>query len=188
MAEALRLAATFLVAAVSIAYPQSTPDQGKTATISLQMAIVSTGQGQTASALLTAQWAPELAALETKQVEIKAEQEKLERQSKRRRGWWPFRHAMSRKQQAIEVRKIQEKAKALQRERDDDRAAFENERKRIFNDLGSKMHALLEDYARDHGYSAVIEAGNPQSPVVVTRNDITEEIVTLYNQVYPAAP
>jgi len=44
--------------------------------------------------------------------------------AKRRRGWWPFRHAMSPKQKAIEVRKIQEKAKALQRERDDDRAAF----------------------------------------------------------------
>jgi hypothetical protein len=50
------------------------------------------------------------------------------------------------------------------------------------------MRGLLEDYAKDHGYSAIIEAGNPQSPVVVTRNDITEEIVTLYNKVYPAAP
>jgi outer membrane protein len=188
MTDGLRLAATFLVAAVSIAFPQSAPDRGMTATISLQRAIVSTGQGQRASARLTAQWAPELAALEKRQVEVQAAREKLERESKRRRGWWPFRHAMSRKQKAIEVRKIQDKAKALQRERDDDRAAFENERKRIFNDLGGKMHALLEDYAKDHGYSAIIEAGNPQSPVVVTRNDITREIVTLYDQIYPAAP
>jgi outer membrane protein len=165
MADALGLAATFLVAGTSIGFSQSAPDPGKTATISLQRAIVSTGQGQRAAARLTVQWAPELAALEKRQVEIKAEQEKLERESKRRRGWWPFRHAMSPKQKAIEARKIQEKAKALQRERDDDRAAFENERKRIFNDLGGKMHALLEDYAKDHGYSAIIEAGNPQSPL-----------------------
>jgi outer membrane protein len=182
MERALRLAAVVLFAAASIVFAQD----GKTATIQLQRAIVSTGQGQRASARLTAHWAPELAALEKRQVEIQAEREKLERESKRRRGWWPFRHAMSRKQKAIEARNIQEKAKALQRERDDDRAAFENERKRILNDLDGKMHALLEDYAKNHGYSAIIEAGNPQSPVVVTLNDITDEIVGLYDRRYPA--
>ena len=50
------------------------------------------------------------------------------------------------------------------------------------------MHALLEDYAKEHGYSAIIEAGNPESPVVVTRNDITGEAISLYDKLYPAQP
>jgi outer membrane protein len=178
MERVFALAAMILFEAASIAFPQ-------TATIQLQKALVSTREGKRASARLAAQWAPEIATIEKRQAEIKAESEKLEQESKRRHGWWPFRRTMSRKQKAIETRKIQEKAKALQRKREDDRAAVEIEQKRILNDLGGKMHALIEDYARDHGYSAIFEAGNPESPVVVTLNDITGEVVNLYDQRYP---
>jgi outer membrane protein len=181
---ALGLAATILFAAASIAFAQGE----KTATINLQRAILSTREGQRAAARLEAQWAPEVAALAKRQADLKAESEKLETESKRHHGWWPFRRTMSRKQKAIEARKITEKVRTLQRNRDDDRAALENERKRILNDLGGKMHALLEDYARDHGYSAILAAGNPESPVVVTRNDITGEIVTLYDRIHPEEP
>ena len=96
---------------------------------------------------------------------------------------------MSRKQKAIEARKIDAKAKALDRNREDDRAAVEIEQRRILNDLGGRMHAFLEDYAREHGYSAIFEAGNssgnPESPVVVTQNDVTGEVVSLYDRRYP---
>ena len=182
MEHAFSLAVTILLGAASIAFPQTAE---KTATIQLQRAIVSTREGQRASARLTAQWAPEVAALAKREDEIKAERERLEQESKRRHGWWPFRRTMSRTEKTIESRKIAEKAKALQRNSDDDRAAFENERKRILNDLGGRMHALLENYARDRGYSAIFEAGNPQSPVLVTQNDITGEVVNLYDQRYP---
>ena len=190
MEHAFSLAVTILLGAASIAFPQAEPerDPGRAATINLQEAIISTKQGQRAAARLKAQWAPELAVLEKAQAEIKAEREKLERKSKRRHGWWPFRRTMSRKRKAIEARKIDEKAKALQRHREDDRAAVEIEQKRIFNELGRRMHTLLENYARDHGYSAIFEAGNPQSPVLVTQNDITGEVVNLYDRLYPVEP
>jgi outer membrane protein len=180
----LSLAATILLATTSVAFAQA----GDVATIRLQNAILRTKQGQRAAARLEAQWAPEIAAIAKGEADLKAEREKLERQSKRRRGWWPFRRTMSRKQLAIEVRQIQDQAKALQRKRDDDRAAFENDRKRVLNDLGGKMHAVLEGYAKDHGYSAIFEAGNPESHVVVTRNDITSEIVSVYDQTHPEDP
>jgi len=141
-----------------------------------------------ATILLATTWAPEIAAVAKQEADLKAEREKLERESKRRHGWWPFRRTMSPKQQAIELRQIQDQAKALQRKRDDDRAAFENDRKRVLNDLGGKMHALLEGYAKDHGYSAIFEAGNPESPVLVSSNDVTAEVVNLYDQVHPEDP
>ena len=179
MEHAFSLAVTILLGAASIAFPQAEPerDPGRAATINLQEAIISTKQGQRAAARLKAQWAPELAVLEKAQAEIKS-----------RHGWWPFRRTMSRKQKAIEARKIDEKARALQRHREDDRAAVEIEQKRIFNELGRRMHTLLENYARDHGYSAIFEAGNPQSPVLVTQNDITGEVVNLYDRLYPVEP
>jgi outer membrane protein len=185
MERALSLAVTMLFGAASITFPQ---DAGKTATIQLQRAIVSTREGQRASARLQTQWAPEIAAIAKRQADIEAERDRLEQESKRRHGWWPFRRTMSRKQKAVETRKIQERATALQRKRDDDRTAFENDRKRILNQLGQRMHALLEDYARDHGYSAIFEAGNPESPVVVTLKDITGEVVSLYDRMYPVEP
>ncbi len=176
MERVLSLALTILFGAASNAYPQT---EGKIATINLQKAIVATKEGRRAAARLQAQWDPEVAAIGKREAGIKAESEKLELESKRRHGWWPFRRTMSRKRKDIETRKIAEKVKALQRNRDDDRAALENDRKRILNDLGGKMHALLENYAREHGYSAIIEAGSPESPVVVTRNDVTGEVVSV---------
>jgi outer membrane protein len=169
------LRALILFGAASIAFPQ-----GKTATINLQQAILSTAEGKSAAARLQAKWDPEIAALGKRDAELKAEREAFERESKRRRGWWPWRREMSAKQKTIEAGKIQEKAKTLQRNRDDDRAAFENERKRMLNELGGKMHALLEDYARDHGYSAISEAA--------TGDDVTRDVVRLYDRVYPVKP
>jgi hypothetical protein len=76
--------AILFVAASTVFGQAGAPDRdaGKTATIRLQNAILSTKQGQRTSARLTAQWAPELAALEKRQVEIQAESERLERESK----------------------------------------------------------------------------------------------------------
>jgi outer membrane protein len=183
MERIFTLTATILFAATatSIAFAQAED----TATIRLQNAILSTKEGQRAAARLAAQWAPEAAALAKRQGEIKAERERLEQESKRRHGWWPFRRTMSRKRKAIEARKIDDKSRALERKREDDRAAVEIEQTRILNELGQRMRALLEDYARDHGYSAIFEAGNPKSPVVVTQNDITRQVVSLYDQRHP---
>ena len=190
MVRALSLSVTMLFGAASVAFPQaaSERDRGRTATIHLQKAILSTVAGQRAAARLTAQWAPEQAALEKRQAGIKADRERLAQESKRRHGWWPFRRTMSQTRKTIETRKIDEKARALERDRERDRAAVEIESKRILNELGRRMHALLENYARDHGYSAIFEAGNPESPVVVTRNDVTAEIVNLYDRAWPVEP
>jgi Skp family chaperone for outer membrane proteins len=179
-----------LFAAAPIAFPQAAPerDPGRIATINLQQAILRTGEGQKAAARLQAQWAPEIAALGKREAEIKAESAALEQESKRRRGWWLWRRGMNPKQRVIEARKIAQKTKALQRSRDDDRASLENEGKRILNELGKKMRTVLEDYARDQQYSAIVEAGDPQSPVLVTLNDITGEIISMYDKAYPAQP
>lgn len=170
-----------LVALLAQAPPQTI------ATVHLQGAILSTAEGKSAAARLQAEWNPRLAALTKKEADLQAEREKLEAEGKVRHGWWPFRHAMSAKKKVMRQAAIQSQAKALQRERDDDQADFEKERIRVLNDLGGKMRQVIERYAKEKGYAFVLETGSPQTNVVVGQNDITAEIIKLYNQTYPAS-
>ena len=50
------------------------------------------------------------------------------------------------------------------------------------------MTELLTQYARDHGYSVILDAGASTSPVVVALDDVTDEIVGLYDRTYPVLP
>lgn len=68
MKRPLALAAAVLFAAVFIASAQQ-----PIATIHLQRAILSTGEGKRAAARLQAQWDPEMAALAKGQAQIKAD-------------------------------------------------------------------------------------------------------------------
>ena len=165
---------------------QSPPE--RTATIRLQRAIVSTAEAQRAAARMNAEWNPKLAELEKRGADLKTELEKLETESKIRHGLWPFRHSMSAKRKNTLTAALAAKAKALQRERDDDRAIFEQEQIRIFNNLGGKMRAVLERYEREKGRSVVLEAGSPESNIIVGQHDITSEIIKLYDETYPVAP
>jgi outer membrane protein len=95
---------------------------------------------------------------------------------------------MSAKRKTALKTALDSEAKALTRERDDDRAAFENDRVRIMNNLGGKMRAVIERYATEKGYSVILEAGSRESNVIVGRNDITLEIIKVYDEAYPVAP
>ena len=126
---------------------QSPPERA--AAIRLQQAIVSTAEGRRAAARMNAEWNPKLAELVTRGADLRTELEKLESESKVRHGLWPFRHAMSAKRKTARRAALDAKAKALQRERDDDRASFENDRTRIFNNLGGKMRSVIEGYEKE---------------------------------------
>ncbi len=137
---------------------------------------------------MNAEWNPKLAALVKREAELKTELEKLEAESKVRHGLWPFRHAMSAKRKTARRAALDARAKALQRERDDDRASFVNDQIRIFNTLGGRMRSVVERYEKEKGYSVVLETGSPESNVIAGRHDITSEIIKLYDETYPVAP
>jgi outer membrane protein len=176
-----------LVVAIVLASPCIS--QEMTATINLQRAVVSTREGQRAATRMQAEWAPELAAIDKGEVALKADRDALEREMKRTHGWWLWRRTgLSRDQRTRREAALQVKAKALQRERDDDRSNVEKERLRVAGEIGRKMTEVLRKYARDHGYSVILDSGAQQGPVLVALNDVTQEIVGLYDQAYPAEP
>jgi Skp family chaperone for outer membrane proteins len=181
---------TILVALLSActAIPAQPQSPGATATVRFQTAIVNTAEGRRTAMCLQEQMAPQLAALEKKKADIEEMRRKLDQESKRKHGIWPFRRRMSRRHKAMLEAEIAQMARAAQRERDDDRAALERERLRIMDELGKRMKTVLEKYAREHGYSIIIDSGSPQIHILVSKNDLTDEIVRLYDLTYPAQP
>ena len=80
------------------------------------------------------------------------------------------------------------KAKARERDRERVCDELEKDRRRRFNDLGTRMKPVLERYAKENGYSLILEAGSPESSVLIGLNDITGGTVSLYARAYPAKP
>jgi outer membrane protein len=51
------------------------------------------------------------------------------------------------------------------------------------------MMAVIEKYAKDKGYSLILDVSNPNTPVLFASSaiDITQDIVTQYDQTSPGA-
>jgi outer membrane protein len=79
---------------------------------------------------------------------------------------------------------IEAKKKTLQREMEDAQADLEADQNKLMQQLGQKIVAVIERYARDNGYTMVVDVGNPNSPVIYASPsvEITKEIIELYDK------
>jgi outer membrane protein len=151
----------------------------KVATIFAQNAIVSTQEGQKASAALTAKFAPKRDEFTRKQAELQALRDQL------RKGQATMSaEARNNLNLAIEARN-----REVQRLGQDSQAALEEEEGTLMQQLGEKLMAVIRDYASRNGYAFVIDVSLPNGPVLWASPsiDITNEIVRLYDQTHPAA-
>ncbi len=76
------------------------------------------------------------------------------------------------------------KDKQLQREAEDFKNDSQQDSQQAFQRVAQKMYAFLQEYAQQHGYSAVLERGTDAAPVVwyATNNmDITDQLTKAYN-------
>jgi outer membrane protein len=151
----------------------------RVATIFAQNAIVSTQEGQKASAALNARFAPRKDEFERKQREVQALRDQLKKNLATMNA-----DARDRLNQAIDTR-----TKELQRLGEDSQAALEEEEGAMLQQLGDKLLGIVGDYAQRNGYAAVFDVSNPQGPVrwASPAVDITNEIVKLYDQAHPVA-
>ena len=88
------------------------------------------------------------------------------------------------------VKTLTDKQKGLQRNYEDAQAEFQQAEQEVVNRIGSKMLKVLEKYAKDNGYSIVLDVSNPQtSPVLWATQGtvITKELVDAYNVENPVA-
>jgi len=177
---ALLLGATGMVRAQA---PTPTPTPAvapnKVGVIQIQAAIVSTKDGQAATADLEAKMAPKRKELETQQAAIKDLQDKLTRGG----------NTMSQSAKDDIQRQIDSKTKSFNRDVEDAQAEAEAEQQKLVNELGGKLMQVIDKYAQQMGFSVILDVSNPNTPVLYASNtvDITKDIIDLYDKQAPAA-
>jgi outer membrane protein len=151
---------------------------GKYGVINIQSAIVSTKDGQKAAGEIQGRFTPKKADLDRRQSEIGQLQDQLNR----------GRNTLSEEARQKLVRDIDQKTKSLNRDTEDAQAELSQEEQKIMNELGGRIMAVIDKYAKDNGYSLILDVSSPQTPVLYASNgiDITKEIIDLYDKNAPA--
>ena len=150
----------------------------KIAVVNMQAAILGTKDGQKASQELMAKVDPKRKEFATRQNEIAQLEQQLAKAET----------VMSDEKKGDLARSIDEKKRRLQRDTEDAEEELQGEQQKMLQGLAQRMSAIVEKYAKDNGYSLVIETGNPSTPVVyaATAIDITKDMIALYDKA--AAP
>lgn len=167
------------LSAALVATAQAQPAATKVGIIHVQNAILSTKDGNKAATDLQGRFAPKKAELDKKQAAIAALQEQFKKGSA----------TMSDDAKLKLTRDIDSGTKALNRETEDAQQELDQEQGKIMNELGQKLMAVLDKYAKDNGFAVIIDVSNPQTPVLWASNavDITNDIVNLYDKANPSA-
>ena len=142
--------------------------------INIQDAIIRTEEGQKTAKVLQDRYAPRQAELEKQRRELEDLQAQLTK----------GRNTMSEESRNNLIRQIDQKNKALTRDNEDASAEFQQEETKLINTIGQKMMAVVDKYAKEKGYSIILDISSPQSPVLYAVNtvDITNDIVGLYDK------
>jgi outer membrane protein len=153
---------------------QAQTQPGKVGVIAIQQAIISTKDGQKAAADLDAKTAPKKKAIEEKQNNITTLQDQLNKGQ----------NTLSEATKTDLYKNIESKKKSLQRDIEDAQAELDQDQQKVLQQLGAKIMAVIEKYARDHGFTMVVDVSSPQSPILYASPsiDITKEIIELYDQ------
>jgi outer membrane protein len=153
------------------------PAPTKIAVLNVRNAIVSTAEGKQAQAQLQSQFAP-------KQNELQGIQKQIEDLQRRMTDG-------ARTLSDDEKGKLQREGELLshrlQRGNDDLNEELNSAQGEIVDGIGRKMLEVLDRYARENGYTVVLDTSAQGSPVVYasSQTDVTQEIVRLYDQAYP---
>jgi len=175
------------LSAAVIASAQATPPVAppavsptKVAVINIQAAIATTKDGQAAAADLDKKFSPKKDELSKRQQEIKDMTDKLQRGG----------NTMSQTAKDDTQRQIDQKTRGFNYDMQDAQAEYENEQRKLVDDIGGKMLQIIDKYAQSNGYAVVLDVSNQNTPVLYASNsvDITKEIIELYDKTAASLP
>lgn len=161
--------------ALSVAVFASAQSQpGKVGVISIQQAIIGTKDGQKAAAELQSKADPKRHEIQSKQSEVESLKEQLQKGE----------NTLSEAAKQDLVRNIDVKTKSLNRDMEDANAELNEEQQKVLQQLGQKMMVIIDKYAKDNGYSVILDVSSQQTPVLYASNgiDITRDIIALYDK------
>ena len=166
--------APLVLALIGTALANAQAATGKVGVINIQSAIVTTKDGQKAAAELDSKAAPKRKTLEAKQNEINALKDQLQKGS----------NALSETAKQEIVRNIDTKTKSFNRDMEDAQAEVEQDQQKVLQDLGGRIMAVIDKYAKDNGFVLILDVSSPQTPVMFASNtiDVTKDIIDLYDK------
>lgn len=149
----------------------------KVGVINIRSAIVSTAEGKQASAELQSQFAPRQTELENMNKQINDLRQRLA--------------ACEGKCSQDEIARLTTQGQRLaqqldrrQNEYQDDVNAAQGD---VVDRIGRKMVDVLDRYARENGFTVVLDSSAQNNPILYasTQIEVTQEIVRLYDSAYP---
>lgn len=171
MRSSLISAAALACLATGVFAQQAPPKVG---VISIQGAIAGTKDGQKASQQLDTKFVPKKKEFDSRQSEIAQLQDQYNKGGA----------VMSDDKRNQLARDIDEKKKRLQRDMQDAEEELQSEQQRLLQGLGQRMMAVIEKYAKDNGYTMILNVSDPNTPVLYASSaiDITQDIISLYDK------
>lgn len=168
----LSAAAQPAAAAATTSTASSSPAP-KIAVIAFQAAVAETNEGRRDLADLEQKFAPRQAQLRALSDEIQTETKQLQAQSS----------TLTDVQRANQTRDIQNKQTQLQRSAQDAQSDFQTAMQNLYTSLAAKVYDVMEAYAKQHGYTLVLDFSQQQSPVLYAADsaNITNAVIAAYN-------
>src|SRR5450631_2197191 len=166
------------VRAQATAAPAAGAAASKIGIINVRQAIVATSEGKQASAELQSQFAARQSELENMNKQIADLRQRLD----------SGKATLSPEEQARLTRQGEILARQLQRKQDEYQEDVNAAQGDVIDRIGRKMIDVLDRYSRENGYVIVFDSSAQNSPVLYksTQIDVTQDIVRLYDQAYPA--
>jgi outer membrane protein len=175
LAVALVLGAVALTVRSQTATPKPPALAAKIAVVSMRDAMLATLDGKAAVAQMQVKFEPLRAKLEKEDAAIQSQENQL-------RNGAATMPPEPRQKLADE---ISLRKKKLQRDLDDLNTDAQAEDNRLMQDVSTKMGAVVDQYAKQNGYTVVIDASAPLLWASESAN-VTPDIVKAYDQAHPA--
>jgi outer membrane protein len=161
--------------AVPSAVPSAAPTGAlKIATIAFNPAVFQTNEAQRDFAEVQKKFGPKEAELKTLGDEVDS----------LKKGIQAGGDKLSDEERTTRLKAIDVKEKQLQRNTEDAQNDFQTESGQAFQKVAEKVFNFMQDYAKQQGYTMVIDRGNAQAPIIWYADpsiDITAAVVTAYN-------
>ena len=157
--------------------PAASGASGKLGVINVRQAIVTTSEGKQASAELQSQFAPRQTELENLNKQIADLRQRLSASDGK----------LSQDEQTRLTRQGELLARQLQRKQDEYQEDVNASQGDVIDKIGRKMIDVLDRYARENGYVAILDSSAQNTPILYASNqiDVTQDIIRLYDQAYP---
>lgn len=152
------------------------PASSRVAVLNVRQAIGMTAEGKAASADMSTRFQPQQTELENIQKQAEDIQQQLARGERTLSD-------DEKQKKNTQLQLLQRRFSRLQDDLNEQAQAASSE---AMDTIGRKMFDVLDKYARENGFAAVIDSSQSTVVYVSPQVDITNEIVKLYDTAYPS--